>query len=271
MGVHAIISAQPQLAALNLGWVNQPELLARIQRIENATEPLADEQVLTYLCAYGYALDQAGPQRMARVLLQDDNQLDSGTLWFEFLPLSPRLKEGETHLDLALGNLRKRKGTLSGIEFYPPATGPSWIAVVEAKLKHDISCDVSYDPFRNQLLRVIENAVTLRGTGGKMPERAHVVLLTPMVFRDHRKSRYYGCKFDEYCPSPGTIDTEAIKNDLGRLQLKEVAYPCKIEERLNALTLHWATFEDLISRMQDGEFKSSLLAVARRRGSLLAL
>src|ERR1051326_8175115 len=251
MGVHEIVAVTPHLASLKLGWVNQSELLARIQRIENANDALTDEQVLTYLCSYGYAIHPDGPQRLAQVLLRDTNQSYSGSLWFEFLPKSPRLRERETHLDLALGNLRTRAGTLSGIEFEPPATEPSWIAVIEAKLRSDISCDVSYDPFRNQLLRVIENGVTLCGVGEKTPAIVHVILLTPQVFKDHRKSRFYGCKFDEYCPSPGKLDMEAIKNDLCRLQLKEVGYTCNLEERLDALKLHWATFEELISQMPD--------------------
>jgi hypothetical protein len=58
--------------ALQLGWLNPAKLDDRINRIEQKAAPLVDEQVLTYLCAYGYAIAPEGPQALARVLLQDD-------------------------------------------------------------------------------------------------------------------------------------------------------------------------------------------------------
>src|SRR5262245_39715418 len=89
--------------ALQLGWLNPAKLDDAIDRIEQSAAPLMDEQILTYLCAYGYAIAPNGPQTLARVLLHDGALIYDGKIWFEFLPVSPRHQEGETHFDLALG------------------------------------------------------------------------------------------------------------------------------------------------------------------------
>ena len=60
MPVYDIIVANPNPQNLALGWVNHPALLTRIQTIEQAHDPLNDEQVLTYLCADGYAIQAEG-------------------------------------------------------------------------------------------------------------------------------------------------------------------------------------------------------------------
>ena len=225
-------------------------------------------KVLTYLCAYGYALTPQGPQALARVLLEDDNLTYDGKIWFEFLPASPRNREGETHFDLAVGNVQQRGATRSGLEAAPQ---PSWIAAVEAKLRSDLCAYVRYDAFRNQFLRVIENAVTIRDPAGRMPASVHVVLLTPNVFKDHPRTRFYGCKFEEYCPN-GRVDPSAILADLGRLELQTVTYDCVVADRLACLSLHWVTFEDVISKMPDGDgYKSCLVQLVSRAGSLIRL
>jgi hypothetical protein len=195
---------------LELGWVNRAKLHDTIRRIEESPAPVEDEQALTYLCAYGYAIAPNGPQTLARVLLQNCAVIYDGKIWFEFLPVAPRESEGETHFDLALGAVQKRSRTDSGLEFAPPTTRPSWIAAIEAKLLSDLSARVTYDVFRNQLLRVIENAVTLRDTTDNLPDSVHVVLLTPKVFKDHPLTRFYGCKFQEYCPN-GTVNPDGSR------------------------------------------------------------
>jgi hypothetical protein len=266
MSVYDFIRGSKQ-HALQLGWLNPAKLDDQIKRIEKSAAPLVDEQVLTYLCAFGYAIAPSGPQTLARALLQYDTLTYEGTIWFEFLPVSPRNQEGETHFDLALGDVRTRSHTHSGLEFAPPTTPSSWIAAVEAKLRSDLSAHVKYDAFRNQLLRVIENAVTLRDTTDKLPSSVHVVLLTPKVFKDHPRARFYGCKFQEYCPN-GTVDPTAILADLYRLELA-VAHKCDIEARLATLSLRWATYEDVIAKMPDSEFKTALLRLVNRHGSLV--
>jgi hypothetical protein len=267
--------------ALQLGWLNPAKLDDSINRIEQSAAPLVDEQVLTYLCAYGYAIAPNGPQALARVLLENDALPYDGKIWFEFLPVSPRDEEGETHFDLALGDVQKRSRTHSGLEFTPPTTRPSWIAAIEAKLQSDLSARVTHNVLRNQLLRVIENAVTLRDTTDNLPASVHVVLLTPKIFKDHPRTRFYGFKFQEYCPN-GTVNRAAILADLDRLALcplarikcdmearLAVAHKCDMEARLASLSLRWATYEDVIGKMPDGDFKTCLLRLVNRHGSLV--
>jgi hypothetical protein len=67
----------------------------------------------------GYASQPDGALRLTRILTEEYNIESPNALLFEFLPKSPRLREGETHLDLAIGYVRQRQGTLSGIEFDP--------------------------------------------------------------------------------------------------------------------------------------------------------
>jgi hypothetical protein len=256
------------LDALQCGWLNSSELDERIRRIERSSAPLVDEQVLTYLCAFGYAAAPQGPQALACAIVQDNALTYDGKIWFEFLPLSPRNREGETHFDLALGDVRRRLPTRSGLEFNHPGARPSWIAAVEAKLRSDLSAHVRYDAFRNQLLRVIENAVTLRDSTGQMPASVHVILLTPKVFKENPRTRFYGCKFQEYCPN-GKVDPASVLADLGRLQLS-AAHNCDIAARLSNVSLRWVTYEDLISRMPDADgFKTCLLQLLNRDGCLV--
>ena len=277
MSLYETVVEKPSPTELKLGWVNKPALIERVRNIEKSNAPIKDEQVLTYLCVYGYAIHDGGPQRLARLLLEDDRASYVGQIWFEFLPSSPRENEGKTHADLILGHVRGRDETDSGIEFAKPGSGDSWVAIIEAKLLSDISCHVTHDPLRNQLLRVIENALTFQDSSREMPDTAHVVLLTPELFVQHPRTRFYGCKFQEYRPDPSRVKVQAIQKDLRSVQLARSAtrpdwqYPDDIEQRLNALKLHWVTFESLVRGMSDSAFKSDLLTLLKREKSLVNL
>lgn len=273
MRLFETISNNPNPDAIRYGWVNQAALFDRIHQIEESNDPINDEQILTFLCIYGYAIGSDGPQELARVFLEDENVDYSGSIWFEFLPISPRQQEGETHLDIALGSLGRREGTLSGLTF-DPTRSESWISFVEAKLSSDISYDVANDPFRNQLLRVIENAATLQDNGHRFPNRAHVVLLTPALFANHPRTRFYGCKFEEYSREANPTGTDLIEADLNQLDLatthrSDWQYPESIHDRLERLTLHWITFEDVIKGMPDSVFRNDLIELLRRPGGLV--
>ena len=103
---------------LHCGWINRDELINKIEQQEqNQTSEFADEQVWTFLLACGYAI--VGPNGVEKLtsLLTGINGLSSDTdkIWLEVLPSSPREKEGQTHLDLAIGTIDVRSGTISGI------------------------------------------------------------------------------------------------------------------------------------------------------------
>ena len=82
-------------------------------------------------------------------------------------------------------------GTDGGIQ---AAQGASWVCFCEMKWYSDISGKVTHDIHRNQLARVIENAIAFASAP---LDRAHVALVTPASFRASR-SRLYGYKFEEY-------------------------------------------------------------------------
>jgi hypothetical protein len=171
--------------------------------------------------------------------------LNSEKIWIEVLPISPREKEGQTHLDLAIGDIDIRHGTESGIELIPK--DDSWIAFCEMKWYSDISYNVSYDQQRNQLARVIENALTFQ-KNGIVAEKVFVDLVTPKIFKNStNKSRLYNYKYEEY------LSTDSLINDINNSGLEKVnkeewQYP-NIEDRSSKLSLKWITFETLFNSM----------------------
>lgn len=147
-----------------------------------------------------------------------DSNLD---IWFESEPLSPRKgksgnSEGNTKLDLAFGNIKNRANTKSGIEYDPEKKG-SWVCFVESKLLSDCSTKVSYDPLRNQIIRVIENLLCFQ-KDGKFPQNLFFTLLTPRLFRENPKSRLYGYKVNEYKNPKNIMDDIKMSSILERRQ-----------------------------------------------------
>ena len=69
----------------------------------------------------------------------------------------------------------------------------------EAKVLSDVSCDVVFDPFRNQLARNID--VMLDNRKGFLtpdPSKRLFALLTPQIFKVKPTTRFYGFLFNEY-------------------------------------------------------------------------
>src|SRR5438876_3755036 len=120
---------------LHVGYANWDDLLDRIERQEGAGQSdFSDEQVWTFLVACAYSMGgEQGVNALAQILTEQSDQslLSPPKLWFEVLPLPPRVHEGNTHLDLALGNIALRSGTQSGIEL--GTNNRSWICFVECK------------------------------------------------------------------------------------------------------------------------------------------
>lgn len=93
-----------------------------------------------------------------------------------------------------------------------PDTG--FAILFEAKVLSDISCGVTYDAMRNQIIRNIDvmledNKKMKEPLSSRLPGRTLFVLLTPQMFRDNPSSRYYGFLYNEYKKDP-----QAIKRDL---------------------------------------------------------
>ena len=238
---------------LDCGYVKWDKLIERIYNQElNKNKNFSDEQIWTFIIACGYAITgQQGINKLCSLLTGIDN-LESNKIWFEVLPTSPRIKEGPTHLDLAIGNIKDRKNTKSGIELDP--IDNSWIVFCEMKWYSDLSDNVTYDQHRNQLSRVIENAITFQ-KNGLFADKVFVSLVTPAIFMNkENKSRLYSYKFEEYNDS-----VDRLKNDFSNCKLEKKYdkkiwnYPNNIEDRLSKLTLKWSSFDSLFDSMPDSD------------------
>ena len=95
-------------------------------------DEIYDEQLWTWLLACGYAAaGLSGLKRLTAALTEGAESAAPGhSVWLEVQPPSPRLNEGNTHLDLALGHIAARESTDAGID---AARDPSWICFCEMK------------------------------------------------------------------------------------------------------------------------------------------
>lgn len=117
-----------------------------------------------------------------------------------------------------------------------PETGTA--VAFEAKVLSDVSTQITYDPTRNQLARTIDvllekNVRLNEHLVRRRPDRSHVVLLTPEIFRgEARESRLYGWLMPAY-QNP---DDLLLGRHLGH----------RASEELDGLAnrLGWATWED---------------------------
>jgi hypothetical protein len=239
---------------LYIGRANFDTLVEKVQRCEIAQrQDYYDEQVWTFLLAAGYAVaGDRGVTTLGSLLTEDEAGASVENLWFECLPIPPRMREGNTHLDLALGAIARRPNTQSGIE-YLPASG-DFICFCEFKWYSDISIDVYYDMHRNQLARVIENALCFQRVNGRLftfPKSVHVTLITPAVFQQQSfRSRLYQYKFWEYRRSSDQLIADLHACCLTRRNDASFQYPV-LEQRVGCLRLHWVSFESLRERVPD--------------------
>lgn len=232
--------------------------IAMIQRLENlgiATGNMAtschNEEIWTFLTSLAYASSrEEGNSALLKALTDshEDSTLETKQ-WIEALPIPPRSGEGNTNLDLAMGSIQTRDKTIHGIE-YDGSERP--LVFCEMKWFSDLSYGVSGDPHRNQLIRVIENAITFQ-RDGNYPSTVHVTLVTPREFKDRQQaSRFYHTKFHEYSDEVSGI--EMMLSELNSCRLKPYPnqgwkYPdvSTLKGRIERLKLHWVTFEELIT------------------------
>ena len=224
-----------------------------------------EEQVWTFLIAAGFAATgEQGVRKLAHILTgcTDIEVGEEDKIWLEALPYPPREKEGNTNLDMALGRIKRRdlgrddnpsKTKGNGVEC---GGDGGFICFCEMKWYSDISKDVTHDKHRNQLVRVIDNALSFAGDNGELPERIFVTLVTPKVFKERKpKSRLYAYKFEEYANKQAIFEDLAgcdlvyRPNIIGEKEIEEKL--SQIEDRLQRHELTWATHEDLVDAMED--------------------
>lgn len=103
----------------------------------------------------------------------------------------------------------------------------------ETKVLSDISCDVTFDPFRNQLARNIDVMLD-NGNAGFLPSdpsKRLLSLLTPQMFKTKPSTRYYGLLFHAYKNTSNLLATHLAHRDSKTLE--------QAPKRLG-----WLTFEE---------------------------
>lgn len=235
-------------------------VIERIKKQElDPRDNFADEQIWTFLIACGYAIAGENGLKQLCALLTGQSGLSTEKIWLETLPPNPRIKEGATHLDLAIGNIKIRKGTKGGIELIPIEN--SWIAFCEMKWYSDISLKVSYDQHRNQLARVIENAIFFK-SDNSYAENIYVTLVTPEIFKKPtNKSRLYCYKFDEYKNSKETLEDDLLNCNL---EFREKDAKNRIKQGLPTLRLKWTTFDSLFGYIPESDISDEIIEFARK-------
>ena len=238
------------------------DLLKRVCSYKEAERLCKDEEVWTFLAACGYAIDCKGVEKLTKILTGLDlTQPKDAKIWIEALPFPPREEEGNTNLDLALGTITCRDGTTGGIKLGPQS--PSWICFCEMKWYSDISTRVRYDIHRNQLARVIENALYFND-GDRYSDCVYVALVTPKAFKNREvNSRLYQYKFAEY-----EADRGHIVKDLEACVLKKREHAIsKVADRVGKLTLRWPTYDEIFANIPDSTISERLKEFWRERGS----
>ena len=233
---------------LYLGHVHWEDLVSRLEVQERSTSGvLKDEQVWTFLAGCGYAI--SGPEGLAKLTNiltgMDLPQPDDSKIWLEALPLPPRNDEGDTHVDMAIGSIIRRGNSRSGINLgHDPQP---WICFCEMKWGSDISPGVTYDPNRNQLARVIENALCFQ-SDGRYSDEVFVALVTPATFKSpDGKYRAYQEMFREYDSDRAKLRRDLDACRLGKRDRPDWKYPPDIAERVDRLKLSWPTYEELFA------------------------
>jgi len=221
-------------------------LKARLQDGEALTRKgeCYDETIWTFLLAITYAgSGQVGMGELIKNLTgSTECSLGSTPVWLEFLPLPPRIKEGNTNLDLCAGGIKLRSKTSGGIEY---DSDSDFVLFCEMKWYSDISYGVTGDSHRNQLARVIENALCFQ-EDQKFPEQVFVTLVTPRVFCERMPhSRLYNYKLVEY-RSQEALLAEFESCRLEKVETTAWKYPsAEINSRVNKLKLNHLSFESL--------------------------
>ena len=233
---------------LHLGYVRRQNLVSKLKTQERqASGSLRDEQVWTFLVGCGYAMAGAeGLAKLTNVLTgMDLPQPDDARIWLEVLPVPPRNRERQTHVDLAIGSITIRENTDSGINL---GRDPQpWICFCEMKWRSDISLRVTHDPDRNQLARVIENALCFQGEGGYSDE-VHVALITPATFKGPGGGyKVYQGLLREYERNRARLRQDLDACRLEKRNRPDWKYPPDITERVDRLNLRWPTYEELFA------------------------
>lgn len=228
-------------------------------RLNNEDLKKDDEQLLLFKIIKAYSSND-GDKHLLYKLLTGYNFNSTPKIGLEVQPLTKRDNEGNTNLDLAMGNIQQRINTTSGIEL---GNSNDSFLFCEAKWSSDISYGVKYCTIRNQLQRVIETALTFPNTSD-FNGQIFVTLLTPKLHKKNyskkMNSRFYAYKYDEYLNNPTSTFLEEIRSNeiSAKLPFKDEKYDKIIENNLKKLCLNWVTIEDLIEKIPDKNLSNEI-------------
>jgi hypothetical protein len=205
-----------------------------------------------WTCLVADILDTATDQRPYLAMLCGGSVACTQKLepWFEAQPMAPRKgtplvdNESNTKIDLAIGAIRQRGKSGSGIEFAISAPQP-WVCFVEGKGPiRDCDFMTEYDLLRNQLERDIESLLYFQYPG-RFPDRLFFTLLTPRRFKENPRSRLYGYRMTEYLANRNLIIADIERCTIPRRDDGNHEYPL-LRGRLDRLTLNWVAYEDIL-------------------------
>ena len=244
-------------------WSRLPERIRSYEAEHASPELFKDEQVWTFLAACGYAIAGAeGIEKLTKILTGLDlTQPKDAKIWMEVLPFPPRKREGNTNLDLALGTIKCRDETTGGIKL--GSQSPSWICFCEMKWYSDISTSTTHDIHRNQLARVVENALYFND-GDRLSDCVYVALVTPKAFKNREvNSRLYQYKFEEY-----EADRNQLVKDIEACVLKKHKHASgNVADRVGRLTLRWPTYDEIFANIPDSAISKELKKFWQERGN----
>jgi len=232
-----------------------------------------DEVVWTFLLGVSYAASGWDGVRKLESLLSGGPVDPSAQhpIRLEALPMPPRRKEGNTNVDLALGAVTDRpslkvdttdRPAKEGGIAYDPTLGSS-VTFCEMKWYSDISKSVTHDQHRNQLSRVIENAVTFQ-SNRRFVERVTVTLVTPRIFvGTEPKSRLYHYKVEEYRKNPSILLAEWRRSYQRMPKRSDTDWKYPDDSQLldiltNRFTLQHLSFEELFEKAPESAFTPHL-------------
>jgi len=202
----------------------------------------SSEVVWTYLVARKY---QDKLSELTNKLCGVDEILCPDTkIWLEVYLDPSRIWEEErkswrSRADLAIGCLEQVQGKEAQIQ-----SNGDWICITEAKWFDDIHQNSKF-PEIYQFSQLIEHALLLHDKKDNFPDRIYVTLITPQYFKDQlgefSKKNYWN-KFQDY-----KSNKESLAKDLQLCPLPFLKYDIDtLISRMEALTLNWVTFEELL-------------------------
>lgn len=246
-------------------WQNKINKIAGISKINLIS---LKEDYLTFILLCAYAIKGHEGCHLLQNLLCEGTLIYSTEieypLCYQYKPYTSGKEKGaggksNSRHDLLFGDIKNINET--EITYAPPEEGDGWICFVEIKILDDIDTYSTDNLTFNQLIKYIYSSLSFQtyGKGDKQfPKDVHLTLVTPKLFKENKKSRFYGYKFEEY-----SKDFTQIKKDIPE-KINNLYFDNErwikpdIDQRLPSLKLHWVVIEDIFCNIPDSPLKEDI-------------